>query len=66
MKLMQYSLKRIALQPRAYENLYVQKTYFLYIQCTKTTIYAIFLDLAKVIAAILTTRTARTINGAVK
>ena len=28
MKLMQYSLKRIALQPRAYKNLYTQKRIF--------------------------------------
>ena len=63
---MQYLSKRIAFPQRAYKNLYTQKSYFLYIQCTKNTIYAIFLDLAKVIAAILTTRTARTINGAAK
>ena len=31
---MQYSLKRIAFPQRAYKNLYTQKTYFLYIQCT--------------------------------
>ena len=31
---MQYLSKRIAFPQRSYKNLYVQKTYFLHIQCT--------------------------------